>query len=172
MQPNSIQRRLIATVVLSQSLLTAGLVLTGVLYTYWRLLSTLDTSMQARALSLAALVRYHDNATGDVYFDETMVPPSIDAARPDVFAACAHRCGQFGSACPHGEVCFARSWEGSRATADVGRAGGARLHPGLGIAAAGRGGTNRGNRARGPVDERDPGAFAALFRSATGFSGQ
>src|SRR5437870_904090 len=93
MQPNSIQRRLIATVVLSQSLLTAGLVLTGVLYTYWRLLSTLDTSMQARALSLAALVRYNDNATGDVYFDDTMVPPSIDPARPDVFAVWANRSG-------------------------------------------------------------------------------
>jgi len=93
MQPNSIQRRLIATVVLSQSLLTAGLVLTGVLYTYWRMLSTLDTSMQARALSLAALVRYNDNATGDVYFDDTMVPPSIDPARPDVFAVWANRSG-------------------------------------------------------------------------------
>src|SRR5262249_10162746 len=65
----------------------------GVLYTYWRLLSTLDTSMQARALSLAALVRYNDNATGDVYFDDTMVPPSIDPARPDVYAVWANRSG-------------------------------------------------------------------------------
>jgi len=93
MQRDSIQRRLIATVVLSQALLTAGLILTGVLYTYWRLLSTLDTSMQARALSLAALVRYNDNATGDVYFDDTMIPPSIDPARPDVFAVWANRSG-------------------------------------------------------------------------------
>jgi heavy metal sensor kinase len=93
MQRNSIQRRLIATVVLSQALLTAGLVLTGVLYTYWQLLSTLDTSMQARALSLAALVRYNDNATGDVYFDDTMLPSSIDPSRPDVFAVWAKRSG-------------------------------------------------------------------------------
>ena len=93
MQRNSIQRRLIATVVLSQSLLTAGLVLTGVLYTYWRLLSTLDTSMQARALSLAALVRYNDNATGDVYFDDTMLPSSIDPSRSDVYAVWANRSG-------------------------------------------------------------------------------
>jgi hypothetical protein len=33
---DSIQRRLITTVVISQAILTAGLVITGVFVTYWR----------------------------------------------------------------------------------------------------------------------------------------
>jgi hypothetical protein len=54
----SIKARLITIVVLSQTLLAAGLLLTGIFYTHQRLLSTLDAGMQARAMSLAALVRY------------------------------------------------------------------------------------------------------------------
>ena len=57
MQRDSIQRRLIATVVLSQAILTIGLMVTGVLATYWRLLATLDIAMQAHAKSVAGLVR-------------------------------------------------------------------------------------------------------------------
>ena len=57
MRRDSIQGRLIATVVLSQAILTAGLVITGVLVTYWRLLSSLDAGMQAHVMSVAALVR-------------------------------------------------------------------------------------------------------------------
>ncbi len=87
---NSIQRRLIATVVLFQSLLTVSLVLVGVSDTFWRLLSTLDTSMQAHAMSLAALVRYTEDATGNVYFDDTLLPSSIDPNHPDLFAAPNH----------------------------------------------------------------------------------
>ena len=54
----SIRARLIAIVILSQMLLAAGLLFTGVFYTHQRLLSTLDAGMQARAMSVAALVRY------------------------------------------------------------------------------------------------------------------
>src|SRR5213083_2816082 len=90
---NSIQRRLIATVVLFQSLLTVSLVLVGVSDTFWRLLSTLDTSMQAHAMSLAALVRYTEDATGNVYFDDTLLPSSIDPNHPDLFAVWADRSG-------------------------------------------------------------------------------
>src|SRR5881392_538344 len=90
---DSIQRRLIATVVLFQSLLTVSLVLVGVSDTFWRLLSTLDTSMQAHAMSLAALVRYTEDATGNVYFDDTLLPSSIDPNHPDLFAVWADRSG-------------------------------------------------------------------------------
>ncbi len=90
---DSIQRRLIATVVLFQSLLTISLVLVGVSDTFWRLLSTLDTSMQAHAMSLAALVRYTEDATGNVYFDDTLLPSSIDPNHPDLFAVWADRSG-------------------------------------------------------------------------------
>jgi hypothetical protein len=57
MQRNSIQRRLIATVVLSQLLLAVGLLFAGVYYTRRRLLATLDAGVQSRAMSVAALVR-------------------------------------------------------------------------------------------------------------------
>jgi len=90
---DSIQRRLIATVVLFQSLLTVSLVLVGVSDTFWRLLSTLDTSMQAHAMSVAALVRYTEDATGNVYFDDTLLPSSIDPNHPDLFAVWADRSG-------------------------------------------------------------------------------
>jgi heavy metal sensor kinase len=91
--PDSIQRRLITTMVLFQSLLTIGLVLVGVSDTFWRLLSTLDTSMQAHAMSVAALVRYTEDATGNVYFDDTLLPSSIDPNHPDLFAVWADRSG-------------------------------------------------------------------------------
>ncbi|HZP64279.1 MAG TPA: ATP-binding protein [Terriglobales bacterium] len=86
MKQTSIRKRLIAIVVLSQALLATGLLLTGVYYTRWRLLSTLDTTMEARAMSLAALVRYTEDASGNVYFDDSLLPSSIDPAHPDLFA--------------------------------------------------------------------------------------
>jgi signal transduction histidine kinase len=93
MRRDSIQRRLIATVVLSQAILTAGLVITGVFVTYWRLLSTLDAGMQAHAMSVAVLVRYTEDASGHVYFDNSLLPESIDANHPDQFMVWADRTG-------------------------------------------------------------------------------
>jgi heavy metal sensor kinase len=82
----SIRARLIAIVVLSQVLLATGLLITGTYYTERHLLSTLDTAMQARAMSIAALVRYTEDATGNVYFDDSLTPPAIDSSHPDLFA--------------------------------------------------------------------------------------
>ncbi len=93
MRRDSIQRRLIATVVLSQAILTAGLMVTGVLATYWRLLATLDAGMQAHAMSVAVLVRYTEDATGNVYFDNSLLPESIDPNHPDQFKVWADRTG-------------------------------------------------------------------------------
>ena len=93
MRRDSIQRRLIATVVLSQAILTVGLMVTGVLVTYWRLLATLDVGMQAHAMSVAVLVRYTEEATGNVYFDNTLLPESIDPNHPDQFKVWADRTG-------------------------------------------------------------------------------
>jgi heavy metal sensor kinase len=93
MATTSIRKRLIAIVVLSQALLAAGLLLTGIYYTQWRLLSTLDAGMQARAMSVAALVRYTEDETGNVYFDDTLVPPSIDPSHPDLFVVWTEKSG-------------------------------------------------------------------------------
>src|SRR5580700_11702807 len=89
----SIKARLITIVVLSQTLLAVGLLFTGIFYTHKRLLSTLDASMQARAMSVAALVRYKEDASGNVYFDETLMPSSVDPAHPDLFAVWTERSG-------------------------------------------------------------------------------
>lgn len=93
MKRDSIQRRLIASVLLSQIILTAGLVVIGVLVTYWRLISTLDASMQAHAISVAVLVRYTDDGSGHVYFDNSLLPESIDPNHPDQFTVWADRTG-------------------------------------------------------------------------------
>jgi signal transduction histidine kinase len=90
---NSIKTRLIAIVVLSQTLLAAGLLFTGVFYTRERLISTLNAEMQARAMSVAALVRYAEDASGNVYFDDTLMPKSLDPEHPDLFAVWTERSG-------------------------------------------------------------------------------
>ena len=66
---------------------------TGVLVTYWRLLATLDAGMQAHAMSVAVLVRYTDDTTGNVYFDNSLLPESIDPNHPDQFKVWADRTG-------------------------------------------------------------------------------
>jgi heavy metal sensor kinase len=89
----SIRTRLIAIVVLAQVLLAAGLLITGIYYTERHLLSTLDTAMQAHATSIAALVRYTEDATGNVYFDNSLIPRSIDPSHPDLFAVWSQNSG-------------------------------------------------------------------------------
>jgi signal transduction histidine kinase len=93
MRSHSITRRLIATVILSQSLLAIGLLFAGVYYTRRQLLASLDKAIQAHAMSVAALVRYTEDASGNVYFDDSLMPPSIDPGRPDMFAVWADRSG-------------------------------------------------------------------------------
>jgi signal transduction histidine kinase len=93
MRRHSIQRRLIATVVLSQLLLAAGLLFAGVYYTRRRLLATLDAGVQSRAMSVAALVRYTEDATGNVYFDNTLMPQPLDPGHPDLFTVWTERSG-------------------------------------------------------------------------------
>lgn len=86
MPRRSIQNQLIVTVILSQALLAAGLLVAGIYYTQRRLLATLDLAIQSRATSVAALVRYKEDDSGDVYFDEQLLPQSLDPAHPDFFA--------------------------------------------------------------------------------------
>ena len=93
MARRSIRRWLVWTVVASQALLAVGLLCAGLSYTYRRLLSTLDANIQARAMSVAALVRYNEDASGDVYFDNTLLPGSVDPEHPDLFAVWTERNG-------------------------------------------------------------------------------
>ncbi len=82
----SIQRRLMAILVLSQSLLAAGLLAAGVFYTDKRLDAGLDAAMQGRIMSLAALVRFSEDGSGKLYFDQSLVPSPIDPRHPDLYS--------------------------------------------------------------------------------------
>lgn len=61
--------------VLSQALLAAGLVFTGVFYTQRRLQASLDANLRARAISVAALVRYPETAKEPLIFESSLIPP-------------------------------------------------------------------------------------------------
>ena len=82
----SIQRRLIVIMVLSQSLLALGLLLAGIFYTEKRLNASLDATMQGRMMSLAALVRFTEDANDKLYFDRSLLPSSIDPEHPDLYS--------------------------------------------------------------------------------------
>ncbi len=85
MATTSIRKRLMWTMVLSQAVLAAGLVATGVFYTHRQLLATLDSNLQARAMSVAALVRYPEDHSKKLMFETDLVPPSANPAQPDVY---------------------------------------------------------------------------------------
>jgi len=85
MPRNSIKSRLIATVVISQLLLATGLVITGVEYTHRRLVSALDTSLEGRAMSTAALVRYTEATPPKLFFDADLARVGLDKERPDLY---------------------------------------------------------------------------------------
>jgi len=83
--PNSIKARLITTVVVSQLLLATGLVVVGVFSTESRLQAALDTTLQARATRVAALVRYSEDGQATLLFDDSLVPASTDPQHPDFY---------------------------------------------------------------------------------------
>ncbi len=84
MPTSSIRKRLILTMVLTQALLAAGLVFTGVYYTHRRLQASLDANLQARAMGVAALVRYPEEPGQPLIFENSLVPAK-DLAGGDLF---------------------------------------------------------------------------------------
>ena len=85
MPRTSIQRRLIATVVISQLLLATGLV-GGSVYLNRRLLRrAFDNALQERAMSIAALVRYSEESPPRLIFENDLVPPPLEPNHPDLY---------------------------------------------------------------------------------------
>lgn len=82
---HSIKARLIATVVVSQLLLATGLILVGIFYTKRGLLQAFDATLDGRAMSVAALVRYPDDNQSGLIFDKSLVPPPVDREHPDLW---------------------------------------------------------------------------------------
>ena len=89
----SIKGWLITIVVLSQILLAAGWLVGGIYYTHRQLLSTLDGGIEARAMSVAALVRYTEGANGAVDFEDSLTPAPLDPSHPDMFAIWTEKSG-------------------------------------------------------------------------------
>ena len=85
MQKTSIQRRLIAAVILSQLLLAVGLVWMAVYLNHRLLRRNFDTALQGRAMSIAALARYSEEPHPQLIFDRDMAPPPLEHGRPDLY---------------------------------------------------------------------------------------
>ncbi len=81
----SIRQRLMWTMIVSQAVLAGGLVFTGVFYTRRQLLSSLDSNLQGRAMSVAALVRFPEDGSSALIFERDLVPPAADPQHPDLY---------------------------------------------------------------------------------------
>ncbi len=95
MPASSIRQRLIFTMVLCQALLALALVFTGVDYTHRRLQAALDADLHARAMGVAALVRYPEETNQPLVFEATLVPAQQMAAG-DLFEVMADGVGVVG----------------------------------------------------------------------------
>jgi signal transduction histidine kinase len=83
---SSLAVRIVTGVVILDLALTALLISVGVLIARTELLNSFDSSLQSKAISLRALVRYDEDTTGELIFDSSGLPSSADASHPDVFA--------------------------------------------------------------------------------------
>ncbi len=84
MKKFSLKKRLILTVVLSQILLTIGLVLVGTSLSRRSIQKSFDVYLEGRAQSIAAIVYYPDSGKPGLLFNAARVPSS-QHGRPEVF---------------------------------------------------------------------------------------
>ncbi len=89
MRQTSIQRRLIAAVVISQLLLAIGIVSVAVYFTRRQLRNAFDAGLHGRAMSVAALVRYSEDEHPKLIFEGDLVPPPLQKQRPDLYQVAA-----------------------------------------------------------------------------------
>jgi signal transduction histidine kinase len=85
MPKRSIQRRLIAAVVISQLLLAVGLVLVAVYFNQRLLRRAFDNALEGRAINVAALVRYSEDKHPKLIFEDDMLPPPLERKHPDLY---------------------------------------------------------------------------------------
>ena len=78
----SIQSRVTAAVIVSQLVMAVALASFGVWYTRHRLLGALDATLRARAMSVAALVRYPEDEGSPLVFDGQLAPQSLERRHP------------------------------------------------------------------------------------------
>jgi two-component system OmpR family sensor kinase len=85
MRQTSIQRRLIAAVVVSQLLLAIGIVSVAVYFTRRQFRNGFDAGLHGRAMSIAALVRYSEDEHPTLIFEDDVVPPPLERQHPDLY---------------------------------------------------------------------------------------
>jgi signal transduction histidine kinase len=85
MAKTSIQRRLIAVIVISQLVLAIGLIDVAVFVTRAQLRSAFDVALHGRAMSIAALVRYSEDDSHKLIFESDLVPPPLQQGVPDLY---------------------------------------------------------------------------------------
>ena len=85
MRTTSIQRRLIAAVIISQLLLAIGLVSVAVYFIRRELRQAFDAQLNGRAMSVAALVRYSEDEPPKLIFEDDLVPPPLERGHPDLY---------------------------------------------------------------------------------------
>jgi len=85
MPQTSIQRRLIAAVVISQLLLAIGIVSVALYFTRRQLRNAFDAGLHGRAMSIAALVRYSEDEHPTLIFEDDVVPPPLEKQHPDLY---------------------------------------------------------------------------------------
>jgi signal transduction histidine kinase len=90
MARTSIQRRLMATILIAQLLLVVGLVDVSVFVTRSRLRSGFDVALQGRAMSIAALVRYGESEPHKLIFESELVPQPLGPVAPDLYEVIAN----------------------------------------------------------------------------------
>jgi hypothetical protein len=76
---------LFTAVLVTQLLLTIGVVLVSVVVTRRQLRIAFDAGLHGRAMSVAALVRYSEGPTPMLVFDNEMAPRPLDREHPDVY---------------------------------------------------------------------------------------
>ena len=81
----SIQRRLIAAVVVSQLLLAVGLVFVALYFTRRQLREAFDAELRGRAMTIAALVRYSEEEHPRLIFEDDLVPPPLEKQHTDLY---------------------------------------------------------------------------------------
>jgi signal transduction histidine kinase len=90
MAKTSIQRRLIATIVISQLLLAVGLIDVAVFVTRAQLRKAFDVALHGRAMSIAALVRYSEDDSHKLLFESDLAPPPLQPGVPDLYEVVAN----------------------------------------------------------------------------------
>lgn len=81
----SLTGRIITAVVVCQLLLALGLPIAAVFYARGQFRGAFDAALEGRAVSTLASVRYSESDPPGLLFDSTLLPPSFNPVRPDVF---------------------------------------------------------------------------------------